>query len=833
MADLIGARLGDFEVVRELGRGGMGVVYEARQVSLNRKVALKVLSGGLGLTDTAVQRFRREAEAAARLHHTNIVPVYATGEENGCHFYAMELIDGPSLDHVIKQLRGGPSHDSRTETPIAAAVTGPYVPANATPPLSGSGGSGKGTSAERFDRAAAMIADVADALHHAHQQGVTHRDVKPSNLLLSSDGRLSVTDFGLARMLEQPGMTVTGEFVGTPAYVSPEQVTAGRVPVDHRTDVYSLGATLYELLTLRPPFTAKGRDQLLALVIQKDPLPPRSIDPTVPRDLETVCLKCLEKDPDSRYSTAKELADDLRRFVNRFVILAKRTGPMARAKKWAKRNPALSAAGLMVLVTVLAAGVFAWRAHEAEQLRSADRQKRDEEAVAEKRRAVIERGMVAALAADVAGAEKAVEEAELLGASPGEIRTLRGFIAFHVGNAHGAVAHLEQAVRLLPGRVIPLALLALVYGEQGDYAAWRTITELKAMAAETPEDKLFKGSAIAADYPTEGLQLIKESLDKRPSTLGHVLQADALLTCAQETGTVAAAEEAVASAEVAKRLMPDNPMRLGCSSRARLTAAGAYERIGNSVKATEHVTVARRDAQQLARFGSKPSAIYSRFEADMAFDGLDGKLDRTAELRAARVGRDNRFMTSYEAHNWLCLGNDREAEAVAGEYPGERLNGHVLVFAALGRPGGRADARAALDRFAGPRSAWHFRVEAAPLTFALDPARPTSDIKELIREADGMSPLALEERKRRLAYLDGTLSDSDLLAAPGGVADTAGRYYQIAWKRLGAGDRDGARKAFEEVYRSKLIDYHVWRIARAILIRMKDPKWPQALLGTK
>ena len=207
-------------------------------------------------------------------------------------------------------------------------------------------------------------------------------------------------------------------------------------------------------------------------------------------------------------------------------------------------------------------------------------------------------------------------------------------------------------------------------------------------------------------------------------------------------------------------------------------------------------------------------------------------MDRTAEL-CGGVGRDNRFMTSYEAYNWLCLGNDREAEAVAGEYPGERLNGHVLVLAALGRPAA-CDARAALERFAGFRTAWHFRVEAAPLTFALDPARPTSDVRRLIREAGGMSPPALEERKRRLAYLDGTLSDSDLLAAPsGGVSDTAGRYYQIAWKRLGAGDRDGARKAFEEVYRSKLIDSHVWRIARAILIRMKDPKWPQALLGTK
>jgi serine/threonine protein kinase len=283
MTDLTGARLGDFEVVREVGRGGMGVVYEARQLSLNRKVALKVLSGGLGLTQQAVQRFRREAEAAAKLHHTNIVPVYATGEQDGTHFYAMELIEGPSLDHVVKQLRGGQDGDAHTETPPDGALTGPYVSAD-TPPQPPGSGSDTRPSAERFDRAAAMIADVAEALQHAHQQGVTHRDVKPSNLLLSAGGRLSVTDFGLARMLEQPGMTVTGEFVGTPAYMSPEQVTAGRIPVDHRTDIYSLGATLYELLALRPPFRADGRDKLLTMVVQKEPPAPRSIDPKVPRD---------------------------------------------------------------------------------------------------------------------------------------------------------------------------------------------------------------------------------------------------------------------------------------------------------------------------------------------------------------------------------------------------------------------------------------------------------------------------------------------------------------------------------------------------------------------
>src|SRR5262245_31888184 len=227
----------------------MGVVYEARQVSLDRRVALKVLGPGLGLTPKAVDRFRREAAAAARLHHTNIVEVYATGEHDGTHFYAMELIDGPSLDRVLEQLRqedagaaatpGADPSGAAGRAALDLAATVPYVHDGPSPaPGVGVSSSSLGSGGGYFDAVARMIAEVADALHHAHQNGVTHRDIKPSNLLLSPDGRLSVTDFGLARMLEQAGMTVTGEFVGTPAYMAPEQIKGGHVPVEHQTDLY-------------------------------------------------------------------------------------------------------------------------------------------------------------------------------------------------------------------------------------------------------------------------------------------------------------------------------------------------------------------------------------------------------------------------------------------------------------------------------------------------------------------------------------------------------------------------------------------------------------------
>ena len=349
--DFVGRRLGDFEIVRELGCGGMGVVYEARQLSLNRRVALKVLAGGLGLTARAIDRFHREAEAAAKLHHTNIVPVYATGEEAGTQFYAMELINGPSLDQVLAQLRANaPKAGSAVEPD--GAVTSPYLdtPKLAAAPIDETA-SGLISGGAYFDTVARMVADVADALDHAHRSNVVHRDIKPSNLLLAADGRLSVNDFGLARILEQPGLTMSGEFVGTPAYMSPEQITAGRIPVDHRTDIYSLGATLYELLTLRRPFSGERRDQVLAQVVHKEPIPPRRLNSKIPLDLETICMKCIEKDPDRRYQTAKQLADDLRRYLNRLAIEAKRVGPIGRLRKWARRNPAIAA---MLVVVILA-----------------------------------------------------------------------------------------------------------------------------------------------------------------------------------------------------------------------------------------------------------------------------------------------------------------------------------------------------------------------------------------------------------------------------------------------------------------------------------------------
>jgi tetratricopeptide (TPR) repeat protein/tRNA A-37 threonylcarbamoyl transferase component Bud32 len=347
----------------------MGVVYEARQISLKRRVALKVLPPAIGLTQQARQRFEREAQAAAKLHHTNIVPVHAIGEDDSHHFYAMELIEGQSLDQVLRQLVDEGANTLLAETVTKAASElpqQPLPPAESKPVTSSvedsttSLGDTSAGSRPWFDAVAKLIAEVADALDYAHGRGVIHRDIKPANLMLSGEGKLCITDFGLARIAQEPGMTVSGSFLGTPAYMSPEQIAAGRVKLDHRTDVYSLGAVMYELLTLQRPFVGESREEVLSAIMAKDPRSPRKLNGKIPQDLETICLKALEKDPDRRYATAAEFAEDLRQYLQHGLIAAKRAGLLRRTGKSIRRHP-VAAMAVLAVVLVAGVGTVAWQ----------------------------------------------------------------------------------------------------------------------------------------------------------------------------------------------------------------------------------------------------------------------------------------------------------------------------------------------------------------------------------------------------------------------------------------------------------------------------------------
>ncbi|HEX4667174.1 MAG TPA: protein kinase [Chthoniobacterales bacterium] len=305
---------GDYELLEEIGRGGQGVVFHARQKSLNRIVALKVIGLGQWATKAHLRRFRREAEAAARLDHPGIVPIYEVGERDGSCYFSMKFVEGGQLDEVVRQA-----------------------------PLS-------------IRQVAELIAKVARTVQHAHEHGILHRDIKPGNLLLDAQGEPHLTDFGLARLVEaESTVTRTLDVMGTPSYMAPEQATGNNAAVGNATDVYGLGAVLYQLLTGHPPFAGGTTYETIKLLLETEPRPPRLWNRKIDRDLSTICLKCLEKDPARRYPSAHALAEDLAHWLKHESIAARRTGLVTRSMKWMRRNPtsALLAAALVALATAM------------------------------------------------------------------------------------------------------------------------------------------------------------------------------------------------------------------------------------------------------------------------------------------------------------------------------------------------------------------------------------------------------------------------------------------------------------------------------------------------
>jgi len=318
-------QLGDFRVLREVGRGGMGVVFEAEQQSLGRRVALKVLPFGVADDERRRQRFEREARAAARLHHTNIVPVFGIGRQDGLCYYVMQFIEGVALDRWLRE--NEPQ---------------------------------KRATAEYFRQVAEIGIQAAQALHYAHQQGILHRDIKPANLLVDKHGTVWITDFGVARVGQEEGLTRTGDFVGTLRYMAPEQIHG---EPDARSDVYSLGITLYELLAGRPAYPDTSHLGLVQRIDKEDPVPLRRLQPHTPRDLETIVAKAIARDPGHRYANAGELAEDLRRFLEDRPIQAKRVSVAARLWRWCRRNRTVAALSALTAAAVLAAMLVGWVAY--------------------------------------------------------------------------------------------------------------------------------------------------------------------------------------------------------------------------------------------------------------------------------------------------------------------------------------------------------------------------------------------------------------------------------------------------------------------------------------
>src|SRR5881398_1868233 len=318
-AELLG-ELGDYELLDEVGRGGQGVVFRARQKSLNRTVAVKVISLGQWASKAHLKRFRLEAEAAAGLEHPGIVPVHEVGERDGSCYFSMKFVEGGQLEEVVRR------------TPMS------------------------------IRRAIELIAKVARTVHYAHEHGILHRDIKPGNILLDGKGEPHLTDFGLARLVEtESTVTRTMEVLGTPSYMAPEQAVGNNASVTRATDIYGLGAVLYQLLTGHPPFAGGTTYETVRLVLDTEPRQPRLLNPKVDRDLNTICLKCLDKDPQRRYPSALALAEDIERWLKHEPIRARRTGLVTRGRKWVRRNPSIAVMAAMLLVLAVPLGVMIWR----------------------------------------------------------------------------------------------------------------------------------------------------------------------------------------------------------------------------------------------------------------------------------------------------------------------------------------------------------------------------------------------------------------------------------------------------------------------------------------
>ncbi|HEY3966700.1 MAG TPA: serine/threonine-protein kinase [Planctomycetaceae bacterium] len=779
-ADPVGRRLGDFDVVREIGRGGMGIVYEAQQVSLKRIVALKVLNRGFRVDPRAVQRFRREAEAAAMLRHSGIIPIFATGAEAGLHYYAMELIPGPSLDRM---------------SPRSLPISG-----------------------EDFARIAGLMADVASALDHAHSQGIIHRDVKPSNLILAADGRLRIGDFGLARFAENPGMTLTDEILGSPAYMSPEQA-AGRVPIDRRSDVYSLGVTLYEMLALRPPFTGARRDELLFKIIHDEPLPPSRWNAHVPYQLETICLKAIEKDAVRRYQSAADLARDLQHYCAGRSIAARRPGMIGRLWNWSRRHTGTTVLAVAVLLVAILASYFA---HSALSTREALAQAHVQDAVDE--------ALLANMSGDSDAADRAVARVAALAPDSGWLPFLHGHLAFQRGDYDEGVRYLQQAAERLPDSVAARALLAAAYVGAGWWERYEEILDdLEQSIPQTAEDFMFRGLAESYLDPARARASLDEAIRRRRLPAAYVMRAEVCAHQAMDTASRDAAAAAVSDANLACDLLPGNPAALLGRLFANHVAAGVYTQLGLADEADSLFEAAEADASALEPYSHLPSIARARAwyylytdREPVAFEILEQAATETNNARVAYRYALLLYRRGAFSEGFSVL--DGRAQRSNNE---ELLR--ILLMMELPEGASRSKgAYRALEEKSSAGLAGLFRP--ALLLLLGDKPAAAADSRQLQeRQPNQLPPLRRDFYERLLQFNCGDLDADQLLVAAGDSQwDLCEANFFIGLTRLAEGNRDMAAKHFQSAVAARCNGFLACDWSGSFLIRMaEDANWPR------
>jgi serine/threonine protein kinase len=849
-----GVRIGDFAVFEEIGRGGMGVVYRARQLSLNRDVALKVLPAAAYPTEKDVARFQRESKAAARLHHTNIVPVYAQGCEGGTYFYAMEWIEGESLDAA---LRSDSSATSLTLEGLADSVlTGSsgFLDRKSGTRSEGPSSSGRLVAAlprtrADYHRIAALVAEVCDGVEHAHQAGILHRDLKPQNLLLGRDNRLHVTDFGLSKGIEDWPLTLDGEIMGTPAYMSPEQAGVMERPVDHRTDVYALGATLYEVLTLRRPFEGRSKDLVLHRLATMVPPRPRKLDRRIPLDLDTICMRALEKEPSHRFPSAAAMAVELRRFSEGRPILTRRTSWVFRVGKWARRRKAVAAALALLTITV---GVSAALAVNVSASRRQQRIAREREA-----RWHLEGAHNQLIYLDYKNSASAMDDlnrAQELGADLNQVLLLRAIAARGASNYAVAWTHVERVLELDPHHRAALYVLAWIHeGREDRPPALKAFDSAEQIPGERSAEEYFLRGLACHRFDPE---LAAESFEEARRLV---------LASQKKTFSQAILHLARANNQTIYRTRRTDRFQKTDQLFRRLIEEGVYGSYPYYLLSITHRRVGEIHAD-VAGVGSETAQRYFQTALELARTGqeVDGpEPDRpiTAEAEcheslgdyAAAIEARTRAIAvaaeqagfreegyGYRWRLWFWLGElDRALEDLGALSRIERNDFKFkLVYPSLVHAdAGRLDQAIEMARLIGPESpsTKHQVWRAACLRLlgqAEEADRFMADAIRHVRKPIEFDPRPIDDWDLKLLeFSAGRLSLEHLLMAavdrPLSWQFLAEAYFHAATVQLARGDRIGALDLFEKSYRSFDKEPGYTYDAKIFLVRMgRDPAWP-------
>lgn len=791
-----GQKLGEFRIVREIGRGGMGVVYEAIQTSLGRRVALKVLPANVRLSENALERFHREAHTGGRLHHTNIVPVYAVGEESGINYYAMQLIEGRSLAHFLKTAREE---------------------------------AGKPPGREHFRRVAWWGQQAAEALAHAHQQGIIHRDIKPANLLFDKRDNVWIFDFGLARADDDPTITQSGDLLGTVRYMSPEQAGSSE-DLDGRTDVYSLGASLYELASLSPAFEGESREKVLQQVTQVEPRSLRQLVPSMPRDLETIIGKCMQKDRRLRYRSAAGAAEDLRRFLAGEPILARRTPYHVRIGRWIRRHRGLTTGVGAAVVLVIGGVLLAQDMHRQEGFRC----------LKDAYTAVI-------FDQEYQRGQELLDRAEELGVNSAKLHLYRGLIPLLNEQPDLAIPHLQKVQQLDPLNPYVGYALARAQIDKGDFYTGQRLWERE--NARTPDTALgwfLRGYALSRHQQSGAIDCYNEALKLQPDFVAAILERAGYRGVRMVTeGLREELTPMLNDLEAIVIFRPNSAMAYASRAWGWL-AADAYAQTQPDLRQYHDTWMenCRRDLEQAMKLGSKTDpkpysslGAFYRYTGDYA--GSAKAYGQATRIHQAMWGKPSLYYLHARAIGLHAAG---EVQAALDEvFPHCEANPEfyslTLHKAVLLAESGRIDearqaCRQTLKAQRGHATGIFMSAAIMELLGEPEDARAAvSALEARAKEsADVTSEYVAEKAaEAEIAYFTGRGDAAELLASTG---DNPGRRcehaFQIAMRELNQGHREAGVAMLQAALDTGVVFYGEYRFSLVMLERAKaDPQWPQ------